>query len=329
MDLKVCSNDLIEKGYCVIHCGRGAKAQQLEKVCRDVMEYIKAGTGGEYNCSGGVSRAKLDCSNLLDTREGAPPELTIQFHNEMAYAAKFPKYIAFAMVRRDPEGTGGHTILCDNVKLIDILSESLIQKMKGLGVMYIRKLEDISYRFEPFFYNSWQEAFGTKDRTEAIKRGNSSETSFLFEDKDGKGHESMSHNTWCPLFYASHQFSGEVLFSSILNRHGSWLSDHAYFGTIPFKERPYHCKWGDGSEFSDEELKEIRHAHDLSTIELILNEGDVVVIDNLRVKHGRTPYTGERALGLFLSDMISRSYHRPCEAFLEMKRRLGFPLYSN
>lgn len=49
---------------------------------------------------------------------------------------------------------------------------------------------------------------------------------------------------------------------------------------------------------------------------LRLEQGDIVVLDNLRVAHGRTTYQGERLLGLLLSDMIGREAHRvPPTAF--------------
>ena len=54
--------------------------------------------------------------------------------------------------------------------------------------------------------------------------------------------------------FVHHPEHGEIFFSSILNRHGSWLDEHAYFGTVPLNERPYHCTWADGSELSEDEL---------------------------------------------------------------------------
>jgi len=121
MELYQCASDLCVRGYAIFKSGPGTDAKVLEKNCREIMDHVDAGTGGAYNFAGGVSRNTLDDSNLLDTRQGAPPELTIQYHNEMAYADKFPKYIAFAMVRRGREGTGGTTNLCDNTKVMKML----------------------------------------------------------------------------------------------------------------------------------------------------------------------------------------------------------------
>lgn len=45
----------------------------------------------------------------------------------------------------------------------------------------------------------------------------------------------------------------------------------------------------------------------------------VLVLDNLRVVHGRTPYSGSRLLGLLLSDMVPR---QPCEPPLAFSKLL-------
>ena len=321
MDPFECLVDIRHKGYHVIHCGTNTNAKTLEKACHDIFKLVKAGDArGEYNSSGGVARKTLNDSSLLDTREGAPAELTIQLHNEMAYAAKFPKYIAFAMVSRDVKGTGGDTTLCDNIKVVKILKDILLLKMKTLGIIYTRKLEDISNKSQSFFYNSWQEAFGTEDKTEALKKGNAPDNSIVFEDTDSDRY-SMTHVTWCPLFQSCHPVFGETLFCSILNRHGSWLDNHSYFGKLPLEQRPYHCRWGDGSEFTESELKQIRLAHEVHTEKVRLVEGDIIVIDNLRIQHGRSPYTGERALGLLLSDMVVRKPQQPYQTFLTWKAK--------
>eukprot|EP00972_Heterocapsa_arctica_P104374 15384207-Heterocapsa_arctica.AAC.1 len=53
--------------------------------------------GGAYNGMGGVSRKSIQGTGFVDSSAGAPKEVTIQFHHEMAYATAFPKYVTFAM----------------------------------------------------------------------------------------------------------------------------------------------------------------------------------------------------------------------------------------
>jgi len=62
-------------------------------------------------------------------------------------------------------------------------------------------------------------------------------------------------------------------------------------------------------------MKELRTVHEQCTLKLRLEKGDVLVMDNLRVAHGRTDYSGHRLIGLLLSDMISRDYKAPAHFF--------------
>jgi hypothetical protein len=176
----------------------------------------------------------------------------------------------------------------------------------------------VKHRGQPTFYSSWQESFQTNSLSEALRKGNAAENSMLTLNADG---ETLTHTSWCPLFQRAHPTIGETLFGSILNRHGSWLDGHEVFGKICLEQRPYHALWGDGSSITPDELTEIRHAHAVCTRKVTLNEGDVIIIDNLRCQHGRTPYTGERALGLLLSEKVDRDPEAPCTVFQGMKSR--------
>ena len=139
--------------------------------------------------------------------------------------------------------------------------------------------------------------------------------------EDGKR---LRHTVWCPVLHGrtrrrrGEEETGAILLASILNRHGSWQDGHPVFGRLPLGERPYQCQWGDGTAFSDAELGEIREAYEAATVGVDLKAGDVIVVDNLRVAHGRTPFeasagsaersgegsggrSGSRLLGLLLS----------------------------
>jgi len=209
----------------------------------------------------------------------------------------------------------GTTLLADNLYLTKLLSSSLKQKLQSLGVQYIRNLYDESQRGSPEFYTSWQEAFVTDDEATALQKVNTQE-SILVRHEDGIR---MKHITWCPTFYV-HPDHGELYFASLLNRHGSWMDEHSTWNHLPLAERPYHCVWGDGTEFSESELAEIRDVHEKSTIASRLMPGDVVVVDNLRVAHGRTPYKGKRQMGLLLSDMVPRKEGSPPPEFDQIRR---------
>ena len=103
---------------------------------------------------------------------------------------------------------------------------------------------------------------------------------------------------------------------------GAWLREHHVFGDWDEDERPYHCVWGNGDEISGDEMTQLKDAHDQSTIQLALEKGDVVVLDNWRMSHGRTPYTDDpkmqRSIGLLLSEQFGerQPLQNPPESFI-------------
>ena len=84
-----------------------------------------------------MTRPTIGSSSFLDAGEGAPAELKIQFHNEMAYARAFPKKVAFAKFKGAEDGEDATTLLADNVEVTAMLSDSLKAKMQD-GVRYVR-----------------------------------------------------------------------------------------------------------------------------------------------------------------------------------------------
>eukprot|EP00747_Dinoflagellata_sp_TGD_P085044 gnl/TRDRNA2_/TRDRNA2_162745_c4_seq1.p1 gnl/TRDRNA2_/TRDRNA2_162745_c4~~gnl/TRDRNA2_/TRDRNA2_162745_c4_seq1.p1 ORF type:complete len:329 (-),score=67.25 gnl/TRDRNA2_/TRDRNA2_162745_c4_seq1:32-1018(-) len=300
-----------ELGWAVVSVGQDATAVEMEVVGKKLLR-IDNSAGGTYNGGGGVSRAAIDNSAWLNAAEGAPATLRIQFHNEMAYSRTFPKYITFAMFR--PADVDGTTLVVDNVKVTEHLSAKLKAKMFDLGIRYIRLLYDESEKSLPDYFLSWQDAFCTKDPDEAMTKATGADMFAEWYEGPG-GTKRMKHIAWAPLF-VTHPVKGELYFTSVLNRHGSWLDGHEVFGKLPLDQRPYQCEWGDGTALSDSELDELRKVQDDAMERVQLSKGDVIVVDNLRAQHGRTPFQGKRLLGLMLSDMVPREEkHVPPSCF--------------
>lgn len=115
--------ELRELGYTTVRLGSGASFVEMERVARPLLGLPDAGGGGAYNGAGAVARPTLDGASFLDASVGAPSSISIKFHNEMAYAATFPRRVAFAM--HTPAETDGATTLVDNAQLTALLSPAL------------------------------------------------------------------------------------------------------------------------------------------------------------------------------------------------------------
>jgi alpha-ketoglutarate-dependent taurine dioxygenase len=59
-------------------------------------------------------------------------------------------------------------------------------------------------------------------------------------------------------------------------------------------ELPYNTYYGDGSPIEDSIVQEIREAYAEETIAFPWQKGDLLMLDNMLVAHGRNPFSGER-----------------------------------
>ena len=70
---------------------------------------------------------------------------------------------------------------------------------------------------------------------------------------------------------------------------------------------PYNTYYGDGSPIEDSVVEEIRNAYRHETVSFPWEKGDLLMMDNMLVAHGRNPFSGARkivvAMGNPFSDM--------------------------
>ena len=272
-----------------------------------------------------MTRGTIGSSSFLDAGVGSPAAQPVEFHNEMAYSASFPECVSFALFERSAEG--GVTLLCDNEAVSRQISTGLRARL-STGVRYIRVLHDEAERSDPTFYSSWQGAFECDRLEDAFATASASECGVLeWQDGStgrGRGRPRLRHTLWAPTS-VTHPRLGALYFGSILNRHAAacHVGDaHPVFGQLAPEERPYQCVWADGAPLSAAELTELRELHASATIEVPLKSGELVVIDNLRLAHGRTPYRGRRTMGLLLGRMVQRDPRcQPPAVFAEWREQ--------
>ncbi|HND20439.1 MAG TPA: TauD/TfdA family dioxygenase, partial [Acidobacteriota bacterium] len=70
-------------------------------------------------------------------------------------------------------------------------------------------------------------------------------------------------------------------------------------------ELPRHAFFGDGTPIDPAALEIIRQAFDQVTVAFPWERGDLELVDNLLVSHGRRPYTGERKVIVAMAEPIS------------------------
>lgn len=224
-----------------------------------------------------------------------PAEYQLSMHSEYAYSHKFPSRLYFCCVVEP--GQGGATPLADNRRILKKLDPAIVEEFKTKRIKYVRNLHASSG-----FGLSWQAAFQTTDKAVVEKYCN--EMSIDYEWKADGG--LRLENTFDSVI--THPRTGEeVWFNQAPQFHPSDYPTHicdslldSYRGNE--RELPQTAFFGDDSPIDIAALKHIRETMFSEATVSPWRQGDVVMIDNVLVCHGRMPFSGPRKILLAMTD---------------------------
>ncbi|MEM9566464.1 MAG: TauD/TfdA family dioxygenase [Actinomycetota bacterium] len=263
----------------------------------------------EMDYRGGANpRAALE-PNVYEV--GAPLTAALHYHHEMAYVGASTEMVAF-LAKRTVPGRGA-TFVSDNVRATEaILATDLGRRLAEVGVSYHRDLTDREAFVgrEPIgVYNHWQHSFGTDDPDEAEARANAKGLLTSW----GPGRKLRTRYDASAFEYFP-QLDRNLLFSSVAD-HAMWFDSWPLVEQLPPRERPLWMTFGDGADFTAEDLRTYVDVYDRFGMPLDWRVGDVAVICNYRFAHGRPAIhlaPGEqRELGVLLGRSFTRLGARP------------------
>jgi alpha-ketoglutarate-dependent taurine dioxygenase len=229
------------------------------------------------------------------TATNYPPELEIILHNESSFAAKFPMRIFFYCI--EPAEKGGETPIADVRKVYAEIGPPIRKPFEDKGVLYVRNLAGGPFGF------TWQEVYQTQDKAEMERFCQESETDYEWID------EKKVRTKQLRPAVAKHPVTGELLW---LN-HATVLNVYAIEPKLQqmllkfFKEKdlPNNTYYGDGTSIGKEVIDELRKAYDSATIAFRWEPGDVLMLDNMLVAHGRKPFSGPRKVVVAMAKPVS------------------------
>ena len=199
------------------------------------------------------------------------PAIVISPHNENVYMPEPPDFIMFCCV--EPAATGGE------------LPDKIVEEMKSRDLRYIRRLvrDDNEYDI------GWRTAFATQDKAEIEAYLKSQNIPYRWKDD-----EVMEFWFNTPVFKS---YQGEELWFNQLSECNAqyWLlnPDSEKFGyTLDTVQSD--TAYGDGEPFPWDVPIMVRAAIWQTTEYLRMEPGDIIVLNNNIMQHGRMAYTGNR-----------------------------------
>jgi alpha-ketoglutarate-dependent taurine dioxygenase len=241
-----------------------------------------------------ASTPRTQVSGKIYTSTEYPANQHIPLHNEMSYARSWPMKIWFYC--ETPAESGGETPIADGREVFKRISAEVRDRFACKKVMYVRNYgEGVDL--------SWQEAFKTSNPARVERF--CIDAGIEFEWKAGGR---LRTRQVCQAVTV-HQASGEkVWFNQAHLFHASSLDPDIrgkLLSQFDPENLPRNACYGDGSPIEMEALEEIRKAYEQSAIIFPWRAGDILLLDNTVIAHGRRPYQGRRKVLVGMAEQES------------------------
>jgi len=219
-----------------------------------------------------------------------PAEFTISMHNELSYAARWPSRLLFFC--EIAARTGGATPVVDAALWLELLDPEVREAFAG-GVRYQQNLHG-----GMGLGKSWQDTFETVDRDEVESFLADSEAEWRWTRDGLRVVQTRPATTRHPVTGA------EVWFNQADQWHPAALGDEtaaALAKVMKPDQLPQSVAFADGSPIPGEYVIQVRDRSLQAAVDVDWQAGDLLLIDNVLVGHGRRPYAGDRRVLVAMS----------------------------
>ena len=260
----------------------------------DLEGFIRAASGEalEYRER---SSPRSAVEGRIYTSTDYPPSHAIFLHNENSYQSVWPLKIFFFC--QQPAAVGGATPIADCRRVFAQIEPAVRERFAAKGWMYVRNFGD-------GLGLDWKTVFQTDDK--AAVEVHCAKSGIGVEWKAG---DRLRTRAVRPAV-TRHPKTGELLwFNHATFFHVSTLEPairEALLAEMAEDELPANTYYGDGEPIEPEVLDHLRALYDRETVSFPWQRGDVLLLDNMTVAHGRAPFQGERKILVGMAEPVAR-----------------------
>jgi alpha-ketoglutarate-dependent taurine dioxygenase len=271
-----------------------------------------AGTLGQRLISyvgGTASRTRV--TNDVYTTTEAPPYVPIPLHCEMSYLDQYPRRIMFYC--SVPPTARGQTPLADMAAVYHDLDSRVRDRIEERGLLYIQNLPSNGTAARG---KTWQEMFGlNREEVEAFclqhgikARWRENDTLQLLSRRPPSIVQPASgQRVWFNQLTVFHDsFSWELAnqkqrIRALFARR----NERRRARSVAPLDRRNHYLYADGTEIPIEDVQHVRKTSWKHATYFDWQPADVMVVDNLRIAHGRMPFKGPRRIFAALGEPVT------------------------
>ena len=236
-----------------------------------------------YYMEGATPRVEL--REKVYTSTEYPSDQSIALHNELNYVVTWPMKILFFCVTAAE--TGGETPIADVRRVYDRIDPKIRQRFSEKGWMLVRN-------FGEHMSLPWQTSFRLDTRAEMEEYCRKARVVC-----EWRGGDRLTTRQVRPAV-RRHPRTGEMVwFNHVAFWHVSSLAPEVremFLAEFQTEDLPYNTYYGDGQPIEDSVVEELREAYRQETVAFLWEPGDLLMMDNMLVAHGRSPFTGPRKI---------------------------------
>ncbi|ACC81846.1 condensation domain-containing protein [Nostoc punctiforme] len=221
-----------------------------------------------------------------------PPKKAILFHNESSHLHQWPLKIWFFCIQVAQQG--GETPIIDCRKAYKIINPKLRERLAQKQLMYVR-------HYTKGLDVSWQNFFRSNDKLVVENYCRQARINFEWYNN------SLITRQVRPALAVHPKTSESVFFNQIQLHHIAYLDAEvreSLLSTFGDKQLPRNVYYGDGTPIEDSVIAEINEVYQQCQTSFSWQQGDILMLDNMLIAHGRNPYVGSRKIVVAMGEMI-------------------------
>lgn len=262
----------------------GVLLRGLPLTDRAGFERLVTGLGYEpVGYQGGIAVRTNDSGVALNASQ-EDRRITLSPHNEMAYLPTYPRKVLFFC--QSAAGEGGEVPINDIRETVKIIPKQVREAFRARGIRYHRNLSREPSDGEM----GWVETFGTEDK--GLVAENLTASNYTYEWTDNGG---LRYHYRRDAFAAHPETGEELWFNQVTELHCSyWRSHPNFLSDLSDRAYPATTTYGDGAAIDEDLISFLRGALWQTTRAVRMRSGDVLVLDNSVLQHGRFAFEGPR-----------------------------------
>ena len=260
------------------------------KLVLEFERFIKSVSGEALEYSE-RSSPRSQISGRIYTSTDYPPDKHIFLHNEQSYNLVFPMKIFFFCIKAPEER--GATPIADTRRVFVQIADEIKERFMEKKYMYVRNFGD-------GFGLSWQEAFQTERRSEVESYCRSNQIEY-----EWKAGNRLRTRQVREVAIRHPRTEDWVWFNHLTFFHVSTLDrkvQEEMMRAFAEADLPNNTYYGDGSRIEGEVMEYLREAYEREKVRFDWEDGDILMLDNMLVAHGRESYKGERRVAVGMAD---------------------------